>query len=49
MAGTLFCGTDRGQAVVVWTSEAQTLLNVTAGNAQGPSLEQLYTWWTTHS
>ncbi|XTP38455.1 hypothetical protein ACORG1_33950 (plasmid) [Mycobacterium sp. TJFP1] len=49
VAGTLFCGTDRGQAVVVWTSEAQTLLNVTAGNAQGPSLEQLYTWWTTHS
>lgn len=49
VAGTLFCGTDRGQAVVVWTSDAQTLLNVTAGNAQGPSLEQLYTWWTTHS
>ncbi|MBX9918660.1 MAG: hypothetical protein K2Y33_02335 [Mycolicibacterium frederiksbergense] len=49
VAGTLFCGTDHGQAVVVWTSDAQTLLNVTAGSAQGPSLGQLYTWWTTHS
>lgn len=49
VAGTLFCGTERGQAVVVWTSDAQSLLNVAEAGAQGPSLTQLYTWWTYHS
>lgn len=49
VAGTLFCGTQRGQAVVVWTSDAQALLNVAEAGAQGPSLAQLYTWWTFHS
>ncbi|CAN5472862.1 hypothetical protein BH09ACT8_BH09ACT8_55780 [soil metagenome] len=50
VAGTLFCGTtQRGQAVVVWTSDTQSLLNVAEAGAQGPSLAQLYTWWTFHS
>lgn len=49
VAGTLFCGTQGGQAVVVWTSDAQSLLNVAEAGAQGPSLAQLYTWWTFHS
>ncbi|MDZ4270824.1 MAG: hypothetical protein U1D00_35020 [Mycobacterium sp.] len=49
VAGTLFCGTQAGQAVVVWTSDAQSLLNVAEAGAQGPSLDQLYDWWSTHS
>ncbi|MBY0285563.1 MAG: hypothetical protein K2X52_00205 [Mycobacteriaceae bacterium] len=49
VAGTLFCGTQGGHAVVVWTSDAQALLNVAEAGAQGPSLAQLYTWWTFHS
>ncbi|PJE00932.1 MAG: hypothetical protein CK429_35820, partial [Mycobacterium sp.] len=49
VAGTLFCGTRAGQAAVVWTSDAQSLLNVTEAGAQGPSLDQLYAWWGTHS
>ncbi|WP_141564228.1 hypothetical protein [Mycolicibacterium palauense] len=50
VAGTLFCGIQAGQAVVVWTSDAQLLLNVVESGAQGPSsLDQLYTWWGTHS
>lgn len=49
VAGTLFCGTQSGHAVVAWTSDAQSLLNVAEAGAQGPSMEQLYTWWGTHS
>ena len=49
VAGTLFCGTQSGQAVVAWTSDAESLLNVAEAGAQGPSLDQLYTWWGTHS
>lgn len=49
VAGTLFCGIRAGQAAVIWTSNAQSLLNVTEAGAQGPTLDQLYTWWGTHS
>ncbi|MCV7022659.1 hypothetical protein H7I77_04745 [Mycolicibacterium novocastrense] len=49
VAGTLFCGTQSGQAVVAWTSDAESLLNVAEAGAQGPSMDQLYTWWGTHS
>ncbi|MEU0497905.1 hypothetical protein [Mycobacterium sp. NPDC006124] len=50
VAGTLFCGIQAGQAVVVWTSDAQLLLNVVESGAQDPSsLDQLYAWWGTHS
>ncbi|MGJ6127043.1 hypothetical protein QN239_31120 [Mycolicibacterium sp. Y3] len=48
-AGTLFCGTHDGQDVIVWTDEQRTLLSVVRGAPQGPSLDQLYTWWTNHS
>ncbi|MBU8820790.1 hypothetical protein KL864_33520 [Mycolicibacterium goodii] len=48
-AGTLFCGTQGGQAVVIWTSGTQSLLNVAEAEAQDPTLDQLYTWWTVHS
>ena len=49
MAGTLFCGTQSGQAVVAWTSDAESLLNVAEAGAQVPSMDELYTWWGTHS
>jgi hypothetical protein len=49
VAGTLFCGTRADRAAVVWTSDAQSLLNVAEAGAQGPSLDQLYAWWGTHS
>ena len=49
VAGTLFCGTQSGQAVVAWTSDAESLLNVAEAGAEGPSMDQLYTWWGTHS
>lgn len=49
VAGTLFCGTRAGQAAVIWTSDEQSLLNITQAGAQGPTLDQLYLWWGTHS
>ncbi len=48
-AGTLFCGTHDGQDVIAWTDEQRTLLSVVRGAPQGPSLDQLYTWWANHS
>ncbi|MBE1552248.1 serine/threonine-protein kinase [Mycobacterium sp. OAS707] len=47
--GTLFCGIRNGQPLVAWTNDAQLLLNVVQNAAPGPTLEQLYAWWTTHS
>ena len=47
--GTVFCGSRNGQPLVAWTNDAELLLNVTQGKVPGPTLEQLYAWWTTHS
>lgn len=49
--GALFCGTAEGQAVIVWTNHARSLLYVVQAGPQAgaPSLDQLYVWWTQHA
>lgn len=46
-AGTLYCGIDRGKAVIAWTTDADLLLNVVEAN--GRAMDGLYRWWSTHS
>jgi serine/threonine-protein kinase len=47
--GTVFCGIRNGQPLVSWTNDAELLLNVVQNAVPGPTLEQLYAWWSTHS
>ena len=49
--GTVFCGTRAGgQPVVAWTVDDSLLLSVIgAPSAAGPTLDQLFTWWASHS
>jgi serine/threonine protein kinase len=47
--GTVFCGVRAGRPLVAWTNDAELLLNVVEGAAPGPTLEQLYRWWSSHS
>jgi hypothetical protein len=47
--GTVFCGMRAGRPLVAWTNDAELLLNVAQNDAPGPTLEQLYGWWSTHS
>lgn len=46
-AGTLYCGTDGGKAVIAWTTDSELLLNVV--EADGRAMDGLYRWWSTHS
>jgi serine/threonine kinase PknH len=49
VAGTLFCGYQRDLPLVAWTDDAELLVSAIRGDEKGPTLPQLYTWWTSHS
>jgi serine/threonine kinase PknH len=49
VAGTLFCGYQRDLPTVAWTDDAELLVSAIRGDEKGPSLPQLYAWWTSHS
>jgi serine/threonine-protein kinase len=49
VAGTVFCGAQGASPLVGWTSDDQLLLNIANSAANGPTLDQLYAWWSTHS
>lgn len=45
----LLCAMQQGYPAVVWTNDDAQLVSVVQGEPQGPTLEQLYMWWSTHS
>jgi serine/threonine protein kinase len=48
-SGMLFCGTQQGNPTVAWTNESELRVSVVQAESEGPTIEQLYAWWTTHS
>jgi serine/threonine kinase PknH len=48
-SGILMCGIQQGSPIVAWTNESELLVNVAKTESHGPTVEQLYTWWTSHS
>jgi hypothetical protein len=47
--GILYCG-FRGQVpVVAWTDVDKLVLHVTESSPDGPNMETLFRWWSTHS
>ena len=49
VVGTLVCATRDNVATVGWTDEARLLVSVVRSNPPGPTLDQLYLWWSSHS
>lgn len=49
VSGTVFCGSNQGHPVVGWTDEERLLLSETRSGVAGPTLDQLYAWWSSHS
>jgi hypothetical protein len=49
VSGVLFCGIQQNRPVVAWTDVDESLVAVVTSGPQGPTLDQLYAWWTTHS
>jgi serine/threonine kinase PknH len=48
-SGMLLCGLQQGNPLVSWTNHLELLVGVVHGESQGPTVEQLYAWWTLHS
>lgn len=49
IAGTLVCAIRDDRAAIVWTTDVRHLVSVVQSEQAGPSLADLYTWWSTHS
>lgn len=49
VSGVLFCGLQGNRPVVAWTNTDASLVAIVKSGPQGPGLDQLYTWWTSHS
>lgn len=47
--GLVFCGIRSGRALVAWTNDPERLLCITESGNAGPTLDQLFIWWTSHS
>lgn len=49
VSGVLFCGLQNDRPVVAWTNTDESMIAVVKAGPQGPGLDQLYTWWSSHS
>lgn len=49
VSGTLVCGIQNDNPMLAWTDIDRQMIAVTQGRPAGPTLDHLYTWWTTHS
>jgi len=49
VSGTLMCGLQENRPTLAWTDDIVLLLAVVKADARGPTLDQLYSWWSSHS
>jgi len=47
--GVLFCGVRDGRPTVAWTDEAKLVVSEVQSGPQGPTFNELYAWWSSHS
>jgi hypothetical protein len=48
-SGVLFCGVQGGRPTVAWTDDARLVVSAVQAGPQGPTFDQLYAWWSSHS
>lgn len=48
-AGILYCGVREGVPLIAWTDESKLLLAVVDSPEGKPSIEDMFTWWSSHS
>jgi hypothetical protein len=49
ISGTLVCGLQETRPTLAWTDDIALLLGDVRADAKGPTLDQLYAWWSSHS
>jgi hypothetical protein len=48
-SGVLFCGFQQSRPTVAWTDDADLLVSTVQSGPGGPTFDQLYAWWSSHS
>jgi serine/threonine kinase PknH len=48
-AGTVLCAAPQGNPTLTWTNDAEFMLSTVQANVPGPTLDQLFAWWSSHS
>lgn len=48
-SGTLVCGYLGGRPTIAWTTEQDCLVSRVEGQSTGPTMEDLYRWWSSQS
>jgi hypothetical protein len=48
-SGVLFCGIQESRPTVAWTDDDDLLVSTIQSGPQGPTFDQLYEWWSSHS
>lgn len=49
VSGVLFCGVQDGRPTVAWTDEARAVVSKVQSGPGGPTFDELYAWWSSHS
>jgi serine/threonine kinase PknH len=48
-SGVLFCGFQQSRPMVAWTDVDDLLVSTVQSGPGGPTFDQLYAWWSSHS
>ncbi|MGE2818251.1 protein kinase domain-containing protein [Mycobacterium heidelbergense] len=48
-SGTLLCATQQANPTVAWTNDTEMLIGLVTTDPHGPTIDQLYAWWMSHS
>ncbi|HZN78587.1 MAG TPA: hypothetical protein VFC01_02705 [Mycobacterium sp.] len=49
ISGLLFCGVQDGRPMVAWTDDARLVVSQVQSGQEGPTFDELYAWWSSHS
>lgn len=48
-AGMVLCAVPQGNPTLTWTNDAEFMLSTVQANVPGPTIDQLFAWWSSHS
>ncbi|GAB1813220.1 hypothetical protein [Mycobacterium sp. MUNTM1] len=48
-SGMVLCAAPQGNPSLTWTNEAELMLSTVQASVPGPTIDQLFAWWSSHS
>jgi hypothetical protein len=49
VSGVLYCGVHDGRPMVAWTDDTRLVVSQAQSGQGGPTFDELYVWWSSHS